>query len=222
MDFERKSRGRVYGGSVEICAESYLCPKSFASGTADIWKSRLEHSRVGFNSKLRQATIDHSVIGDEGADVEINSSTLGYTRFYGGTALNCKISDSVIKGSPYFRGSGNGVAIGRCLIEGDVVLENDVLVVGIELKGKMRLSKGIWTRPPRYFEFNNEIAEIGITESVDGYASIGCRHKKMTEWMKKKTLWQRAARWSDEMIRVIHLNFEQWLDEPMPTTGINI
>jgi hypothetical protein len=220
MNFERHGRGKKFGGAAEVCPNSFLCPTSFAADDADIWESFIFASKVTGNSKLRRAQLEMCQIGSDGGKVEIVESKLRHTSVTGGTALKCFIDDSTISGNPYFRGSGRGITIVGARISGDVVLEGEAGIFGATLSGKMRIGFGGWTRAPRHFEFNNEIAEIGVTESTDGFAYIGCKRKLMTSWIRKRNLFLTAGGWSQEMGERLQRTFEEWLDVPIPTMAV--
>lgn len=215
MIFERHKSGKIFDG-VEICPDSHLCKDSFAGPPSDIWQSRLDKSRVQHESKVRLSHLERSSVGEEGVKSEIVSSYLQNSNFYGGTALNCKIFNSEVRGNPLLRGRGKGILIVDSEISDDVHIDGEAVILGIKLNKMMRISgDGIWRKPPRYHELKNEITEIGITESFDNHCFIGCKLKDTRRWLKGKYRFGNAIGWPKEMVDNIAQKLEEWLDTPV-------
>ena len=208
MLFERRGKARLYGTEVEACKESSFDAHSFAGDEADIWESELIHSRVQGEARVRAATLEHSSVGVMAGQgiCEVTASVLNKTEFINGTCLGSYIENSIVHGTK--------VAIRNSVVRNSDIIGNVILdnadIDGLVLKGKMRLT-GKWTRPPRYFHMKNEIADIGITESHDGKAFVGCREKDMSRWIKGKRRYCRAAGWPIEMGDTLEKVFREWL-----------
>lgn len=217
MSFERHTRGKIYG-QVEICRSSYLSKQSFAGERADIWNSEVLDSYVKADARVRQSVIE-KLSRIEGG--EIYCSQVVGSRVTGGRICGAYVENSLVEGG-YLKGdiARGGVRVVSSVIKDFAVVEMTASVEGVTLEKSMRVGYGHWTRPPRYFEITNEIADIAVSESVDGHAFILCRHKKMTDWIKARKRLQRAVRWPDEMIEEIKEHFENWLDNPLPTYGL--
>lgn len=200
MLFERHHKGKIFGGEADVCPDSTLCKHSFVGGKSDIWKSSLKISKVE-NAKVRLSELERAVVSGG----EIVSSILQGSVFEGGTVLGSRLYTATVKGG---------------LIRNSVILNSEVkdfarainaTLIGVTIDRKMRV-EGIWERQPRYFELENSIASVGITEDHNGHAFIGCTSKPMKVWLKKRTLWQKAIGWNDVMCNQIVKTFEEWME----------
>lgn len=220
MRFERVGNGKAFGDDIFVCKQSYLDGLSFVADHADVWESILRKSKVTGNSKVRMSLIEEfSQIGCSRFPTEVIQSLLHRTKVYGGSIAGARIKDSYISGKVQIRGDlkHGGVTIENCRIKGQAIVEGNATVRGVTLGKMVRISEGVWERPPRYFEIHNDIASVPVTESVDGKAMIFCNNRKMADWMHKRTLFVNAVGWSEEMGLTLQHRFEEWLDNPLPT-----
>jgi hypothetical protein len=207
MIFERvkNGNGKIFGSEAFVCPESYIDRVSFVADKADVWKSRLIKSKATGDARIRASLLEYSDVASE-----VVQSHLMWAKVSGGSILGSYVENSVIEG-----GNIRGAKVIDCTVRDNAVVEKGAIVKGFTLDKKMRISTGVWLRPPRYFEIDNEIAQIGITESSDGYAMIGCTRKKMSAWIKKRTLWIKSGGWTEQMGLDLEEIFSFWLDTPM-------
>lgn len=221
MKFERlNGNGKAFGDDCFVCKQSYLDGLSFVADHADVWESTLRKSKVTGNSKVRMSLIEEfSQVGCSRFPTEVIQSLLHRTKVHGGSIAGARIKDSYISGKVQIRGDlkHGGVTIEKCRLKGHAIIEGTAYIRDITVSKKMRIREGAWLREPRYFELNNEIAQVGITESVDGQAMIACTLRPMAAWIKKRTLWCAAVGWTEDMGKQLEAKFTEWLDVPMPT-----
>lgn len=152
--------------------------------------------------------LDKFSTADAGSHI-VNSTIVG--SWIKGRAINSYVEDSVVND-----GLIQGGRVINCLMEGGTI-QGDAVVVGITVDKMMRIGTGTWTRRPRYFEIENDITHIGVTESTNGHAYISCQSKLMTTWIKGKRRFGRAVGWSDDVLDLLERNFTDWLGNPIPT-----
>jgi hypothetical protein len=200
----KNGHGRILGMGVEIDSRSFLDRTSFVGDEADIWESHLFRSRVENRGMVHSSTL-------------LRSSVTGNAKVLGAFIQGSRIQGGSVRG-PFNR-------LGP-LVKGSVVKDHgfvgggDTVLRGVVIQKNMVVGTGSWKRDPRYVHFDiteTDIMTIGITESTDGYAYIGCRRKPMTTWMKKQYLFQKIGHWTDEMRDRIYLTFEEWMDTPSPS-----
>lgn len=221
MIYERANGGgKIYGQNAEVCPVSVLDRDSFVDGEVDIWQSELIGSHVRDFTQIRASHLTNTSVGCSRLNTEIVQSRLIDSRVRGGIVIGALVLGSKIRGRARIKGdtSRGGVKIIGSTVKGDAVVEGDAIIKGITLKEWMRVSTGVWLREPRYFNLAEpEMADVGITESTDGYAHIACQRRPMADWIKKRKLWIKAGGWTEEMgLRLKHL-FEEWLDTKIPT-----
>lgn len=216
MIFERvQGGGKVYDETSFICKQSRLDRNTFVMGQADIFRSKLCQTKVVGNAKIRSSLIENfSVIGCAESPTEIVQSHIVQSRIFGGTVMGAFVADSMIAGQPHIM--GDTVQIRNSRVLENAVVEGDAILDGIEISKRMRLRGGFWTRPPRYVDLVTDVANIGVTEGQNGFALIGCKAHKMTDWIKKKTLFLKVGGWSEETGDYLEDLFTRWLDETMP------
>lgn len=217
MIYERANGGgKIFGMEVFVCADSYVDRESFTAGNANIWNSEIRQSKVVGDSRIRNSKVeDFSEIGASRLPVEIVQSHVIHSKLTGGSITGALVVDSRITGLAQVRGNNEGAKIIGSTLKGRVIVEGSAIVKGIILEKRMRIVNGVWLKPPRYFEFDNEVAQIGVTESVNGEAMVGCRNHKMTDFIKKRKLYMNVMKWPEEMITTIKHRMESWLDVPV-------
>lgn len=210
----KNGSGKIFGETAEIDGDSLLDRQSFIGDTADIWQSKIFSSRVQGKARLRNAIVENTSVGvAQGTGLtEVVHSHLVQSDFWNGQAFGAYLENSTVRHSVRIAGHGKGVKVINSTLENEATVTGEAVLYGLTIGGKMRIGEGIWERPPRYFYLRNDIADIGITESVNGQAFVGCTSKKMNDWIKKRYLWQKASGWTDEMITTLKLLFESWLD----------
>lgn len=210
MKLERvKGGGRVGidDGSI-VCKDSVLDKFSQALDGADVWQSDLKCSSVQ-NAKVRRSNLRDSIV--KGGEVAF--SNLHRTQMADGIVLGAFVAGSTIRGGQIMGGE-----VLFSVVADDAVIEGKKTVLdGVAITKRMRINKGVWCRSPRYFDFKFAGIDVGITEGKNGTALIGCREQRMSDWIKKKSLWLKAIGWTDEAGRIIEAEFQKWLDEPIPT-----
>lgn len=219
MLYERHNRGKVFGSTAEVCPQTLLCKNSYIKGRADVYQSSITDSRV-IEAKVRNSIVEHgSTVGSNRLQAEVYQSRIHRSQIYGGTVLLAYVNNSRISGKCQLRGGGKGLVVVNSDISGNVYVANEAQVYGIKLNKQMRVTSGIWNFPPRYFEVKTENIHLGITESTDAFAHIGCKRKKMADWIKGKNRFGKAAGWSSDITDFIALKFEEWLDCPVKNYG---
>lgn len=234
MDYFRhkKGNGKIYG-LAEVCRQSYLDRTSSVRGeNISVWNSQL------FNSEISESGIDviSSILNDSivrsayqriGGHLQIAQSTAQRSEFYGSVrVLGAFVDNSIIKDSAQIRGfysdrenatGAGGARVVDSLVKDRAVICGNASVESITVDREMRIGAGFWQgRAPRYTEIRNDELGIlsGVTESIDGFAYIGCTPKPMAVWLRKARSWGKVAGWTGSMISDLYFTFQEWLDVP--------
>jgi hypothetical protein len=215
----RNGRGKVFG-EVDICRNSFLSKNSFAGDEADIFFSSVEDSAVKEKARVRNSMIKgfSEVLGK----AEVSGSSIENTKVFGSASvIGATVDNSVICGQAKIRGAqheSQGVTVFNSVIRDEARALDNAVICGITLDRKMRVGgSDVWVDfPPRYFEVNNEIAEIGITEARAGEAYIGCKRKPIEKWLKGARRFAKKVGWTEEMVAEISQILLSWL-ETQPT-----
>lgn len=217
MIVERYTRGKIIGEDVMV-STSIFDRDSYAAQEADIWQTELRTSRVRYDSKVRASLLEFSDVGCSRLPSEVVQSRLIRSQVRGGSVINAFVENSRIKGMAIVRGHQGGVKILNSTVKGHAIVEGDAILRGITVDRYMRIGAGVWVRPPRYETFvEPEMAEVGVTESIDQTAYVGCTRKPIAQWIRGKYRFGKAVRWSKEMCDRLALTLEEWADIPLET-----
>lgn len=180
----RRGNGKIYDNS-EVCCASVLDKFSEVKGDSSVWDSNIYNSRVinstvtrtilrncfAINSYLSGIQAEYSVFACELASTRspiINSHILDHSRVTGfASCENVKFKNLTVCGTAQLK---------------DWRLElddegNEIVFDG--LKGY--ISAGVWERPPRVIR----VGDMTITEGRDGFAYVGCRERRVSEWLER-------------------------------------
>lgn len=198
----RHTRGIVLDLNSEVCPKSFLSDSKIGEAT-DVYISNLT------NSWVNSSTIVHSnvTLGDvqhsEVVMSVVDHSDVINSKVYDGAVIDSKLENVTLRGG----------VIKDCLINADVVV-GDAILEGLIINQDMRIGTGHWTRIPRRFEVNNDVATgVIVTESTDGCAYIGCQRKPMATWIKGSRRFGKVIGWDQDTIDYIVLNFKEWLKD---------
>lgn len=213
MLYERHSNGKIFGDEVEICGNSKMDRVSFIADTADVWESHLIKSKVE-NDAILQVVYADSAKFFGGLTV---FSNVRNSEIHGGKISGASIEQGSIILNGRIRGTvDKPVRILNSTVKDNALIENSAEIHGITLSQFMRIGEGVWERPPRYLHIENENLRLGVSESIDGRAYIGCRLKSMNRWIRKRRQFAKAVGWDIETTNLIMRTFEEWLDTPIP------
>jgi hypothetical protein len=157
-------------------------------------------SRLDFTSSVRgQSHVFDSVIA-EGSNI-LNSQL-----------SNCALWESLIVDSILC----STVAIDVQL--DSVVVEDCKLNGPWHLDAPIHMRDGIWNRPPRYHIIKGENGvQVGLAESLNGFAFMACYHKPLQKWLKYGPRLGQKHGWENSQIQEARDFFTMLLDTPLPT-----
>jgi uncharacterized protein YjbI with pentapeptide repeats len=168
---------------------------------ADVYYSKcydswIEHSHVT-RSHLERADIEHT--------------ELVLTVVENSEITNSRVYDSLIKDSQIENANVRAANIAGCKITSGWI--QNATLVGVTIDQDIRVGCGTWTSTPRSFVLNDDnVKNIVVTESTDGYAYVGCTKRPMLHWIKGKARYQKVMGWTNEMMDLIEANFRTWLE----------
>ena len=199
MIHHRHTRGVVLDLNSEVCPASYLENTKIASG-ADVYISRLHNSWVEQSNIVRTAA-NHC---------KFNGSTTILSTVEGSQIVDSKVYDTNIQKSILTNVNCRGSFIKDCNLSNCWI--GQASLDGLDIHEDMRIGVGHWTRAPRFFTLNDDIVQnVGVTESTNGWAYVGCTARSMSQWIKGKKRYQRVMGWSSEMMDYIESNFREWM-----------
>lgn len=128
------------------------------------------------------------------------------------------ITGAIVRGSGLegvvIRGTKAKTAnVQNCLLSNRIVVEG-CDVRGLELTGPFLLHVD-WKREPRrrLLEISPDV-QLGIIECRPGYAHVGCKCRKISDWVEHKEAlrryFTREKGWQGDEVDVIHELFEEW------------
>lgn len=197
--WHRHTRGRVIDLNGEVCPNSYL-DNTTVSTDGEVYNSWLQDSWVQYGTVFR--------------------STVGATKLDGSSVLSSKIWNCEIENSKVYESLIESSEIRTANVRGAVIKNSKVSLAwvgkavldGVYIDQAMRIGVGVWTAPPRYFEIDDGIAVgVGITESTDGHAYVGCRRRPIKTWINGAKRFQKVMGWKGETVDMIVQNLKQWL-----------
>jgi hypothetical protein len=204
----KNGNGRIFDIS-EVCERSFLDRSSFVQKESSVWLSKITGSQISGsiisnsvirdswieNSDIRGGHIVSSVVACElivGNPRITRSQILGRTRIAHTTQIdNCRFRDLTVFGS--------------------AVLQNwpDESFDGCQ----GYISRGLWKRPPRV----KRLAwDVTLTESVPGFAYVGCREHSIQHWFVAGDRIGRAQGWSYSQIDEVRRFLEDLVSHQIP------
>jgi hypothetical protein len=202
MIHHRHTRGKVIDLNSEVCPNSFL-DNSTVGEDSDVYISHLD------NSWVERSEVVHSAVtrGD------VQDSRIVMSVVDNSDVIDSAVYDGAVIGSKIQRVTLRGGVIKNCDINADCVVGNAVLE-GLTITEDMRIGEGHWTRVPRQFVINDSVAtNIVVTESIDGYAYIGCRRKLMSTWIRGKERFGKVIGWDASTLDLIESKFKEWLKD---------
>lgn len=199
----------------EADAATFLSKHSELKAESEAFEARIEDSIVS-NSLIYKAHIHRSIVS--------NSLITGACQIF-----NSSIDCETIVGTPsidYSMLSGKTRIWGNPLIYNvsikDLSVFGDACLIGEwSMEGKLgRIGLGVWTRPPRVVRYDD--LQITITESVPGYAYIGCRLHPLSWWFKIGDKIGKAAGWTAYQVQRTRELFQVWSLESGVRTMISM
>ncbi|GEM_PF-6093617 len=195
--------GSMFDNS-EADSESFINLLSEVHGASEIRESYIENSiidnAVVFESNIKDSHIQRGIIAGKNfiKDSNINCD------FILGNAL---ISQSNLQNKVRVWGNPS---IEKVQIRNVSVFGTETKLIGEwSLDGCMgRIGQGTWTRPPRVVRF--ESLGITITESLPGYAYVGCRLHSLDWWFRAGNKIGKAAGWTEHQIETLRELFNHW------------
>lgn len=165
--------GKIYNNSEAV--NSHLDKLTSLHGNSSVFDSEIFSSRI-FNS-----TVSRSLLSNCYVQNSILSSMMAENSIFGCELVSTKskIINSHVLNKSRVLGSAklSNVRFKRLTVFNSAILQDwseDVF------DGQLGyIGYGIWTRPPKVLRIKN----MTITESISGYAFVGCRHRKISEWL---------------------------------------
>lgn len=202
MTGHRHTRGKVLDLNSEVSPSSYLDNSTVGEDT-DVYTSNLKDSWTDHSEIVRSIVTNGDVRNSRLVLSVVENSDVIDSAVYDGAVINSKLEGVTLRGG----------VVKDCTISADCVI-GDAVLDGLTITEDMRIGTGYWTRVPRRFEINNDVATgVVVTESTDGCAYIGCQRKPMRRWMQGAERFGKAIGWDKETTDMIAAKFEEWLKD---------
>ena len=173
----QNGNGRVYDDS-EICEVSIATAKSNIKSHSSVWSSKIIDSTIS-GSTITNAVINRSVIRQTLVSGGCIENSIVKCEIVTG---NAEISNCKVLGASRIAHNAklSNVAIKNLTVKGEAVLENwHIKDVFDGCFGYV--SHGIWQRPPKLKRLD---CGFTVTESVPGFAYVGCYQYEILHWLK--------------------------------------
>lgn len=200
--------GKVWGHHALIDNSSFLDRRSNLFDSADVWDSKLLNTQVKGESLVRSSFLQNCKIGSEHLRSEVSNAFLHTSFINGGQVLGATLNNCYVEGECVIRGQ---VSLTDCNFGGAVVIEGNVTLKNLFLRGKHRIGFGDWMQAPRYIEIDNSEIQVGITESTEGCAYIGCQRKPIEQWLKGSERFVKVAGWDKHSAEIVIETLREWL-----------
>lgn len=166
--------GKIFNNSEAI--NSHLDKSSSLHGNSSIFDSEI------FSSKIINSTVSRSLLSNCYVQNSILCSMMAENSIFGCelvTTKNKVINSHVLNKSRVLGSASlSNVRFKRLTVFNSAILQDWSEDVFDGQNGY--IGYGIWKRPPRILRLKN----LTITESVSGFAFVGCRHRKISEWLR--------------------------------------
>lgn len=193
--------GKIF--DADVCAETFLDRKSVVYQNSDVVQSRIINSQIHDAVIVRSRIEDCLIAGTTITNADIFKSQI---------ACDVVLGDVVIKNSIL---SGETRVTGRAIIlrsnVRDFLITGTACLDGVIIDNGLfgRVSRGTWTRSPRIQRF--EDLAVTVTESVKGFAFVGCQEKPLKFWFNRGgARFGRANGWTNEQIERLRDLLNDW------------
>lgn len=202
----KNGNGSLYD-MCEADAETYLNRSSELREETETFEANITDSIIT-NSFVFKARIHNSIISNSliTGPADIHNSTINCDSIAGTPSIDYSSLSGACRvwGNP---------AIYNVSIKDLSVFGNAALIGDWSMDGEFgRIGVGIWTRPPRVHRFNE--LSITLTESIPGYAYVGCRLHKLSWWFQIGDRIGKAAGWHQRFIDQTRALFHEWNSSP--------
>lgn len=165
--------GKIYNNAEAI--NTHLDKSSSLHGNTSVFDSEI------FSSKIINSTVSRSLISNCYVSNSYLCSIMAENSIFGCELVSTKskIINSHVLNKSRVLGSArlSNVRFKRLTVFNSAILQDWSEEVFDGQNGYVGF--GTWKSPPRILRLKN----MTITESISGYAFVGCRHRKISEWL---------------------------------------
>ena len=198
MIFERCGRGKLIGSDVN-CFESNLDALSYAASNSFLYRVDAKRTSIDAGhierSTLEKCHVNGGIITHSNLlDTYVENSTVATSRI-----RRSRIDNAIVIGSRIYNSTvGKGAVV------------QNASVFNFSVLPLMKIGCGTWHRQPRFLRVTKDEYDIGVTESTDGHAYIGCRRKPIERWLKGRERFAQVMGWPKDIIDEIADEITQW------------
>lgn len=204
----RPGGGKLFGFA-QTTDDCLIDKDSEVHGNAQIYNSTLKNCVVKGNAIVANAKLEDCFV--EG-NVLITGGQAKGCEFYDFTTMaeEFRARNSRFHGRARLFGhaSAEYTAIRDAYIHGDATLIGEPELM-LALDGLYRIGTGRWKQPPRFHKLE-DLDIVALTESVDGFAYIGCERKTISQWIRQGNVLGKKFGWKQETVDRAKEIFREW------------